>query len=279
MLLRLHDSGDAVKALQRGLNKLGSILLIDGDFGPATRDAVVDARTALGRPGPPEADDGLQQALLARADPFPPLTAAGVTFIARAEVSGPQEYRRLYRRPTWPSAGSGITIGIGYDLQFVSRDQLAADWQNQLPAEAIARLAEAVGRVGSPALLDRVRDVDVPLPGAFSAFIERLLPAFLQQTRSVYPQVDGLPPERRTALVSLVYNRGPGLQDRDPAREDRREMRAIRDLLDAGRTDAVSDQIDAMARLWDPVKVPGLIKRRHDEARLWRASFAALQLD
>ena len=62
MLLRLGDSGEDVRSLQRGLNKLGAILLIDGDFGPGTRNAVIDGRAALKQPGPPEADDAFQQA-------------------------------------------------------------------------------------------------------------------------------------------------------------------------------------------------------------------------
>ena len=46
MLLTVGDSGDAVKALQRGLNKLGSILLVDGGFGPATLVASVSPASA-----------------------------------------------------------------------------------------------------------------------------------------------------------------------------------------------------------------------------------------
>ena len=79
-----------------------------------------------------------------------------------------------------------------------------------------------------------------------------------------------------TALVSLVYNRGTRLADRNPVLQERREMRNIRDLLISGDVDRVHEQLDSMARLWD---VAGLIQRRHDEARLWRAGFAALQLD
>src|SRR5258706_11573664 len=109
MLLRLHASGEPVKSLQRSLNKLGSMLLIDGGFGPVTADAIVDARTSLNRPGPAEADDELQGVLAELPDPFPPLGGPGITFIARAEVSGPQEYRRANRRPSWPSEKSGIT--------------------------------------------------------------------------------------------------------------------------------------------------------------------------
>ncbi len=279
MLLKQGDSGEGVRSLQRGLNKLGSILLIDGSFGPGTRDAVIDGRVALRQPGTPEADDALQQALAALPDPFPSLTSAGVTFIARAEVSGPREYRSKYKNPLWPSAESGITIGMGYDLRFADSDRLNADWSGQLPLDAIARLVEVLGGPGSADRLGRVRDVEVPLLAAVSVFLRRSLPDTLQQTRSIYPQVDDLTPPRRTALASLVYNRGTRLQDSDPARQDRREMRTIRKLLAAARFDEVANQLDAMSRLWDPARLPGLIRRRHDEARLWRSGFAALQLD
>lgn len=279
MRLKQGDSGDAVKTVQRGLNKLGSILLVDGDFGPTTRDAVVDARVVFQQPGPPEADDTLQQALGALPDPFPPLTAAGVTFIARAEVSSPGDYRRRYQRPVWPSAASGITIGIGYDLAFVDEGRLRAEWGDRLPSDAIARLAAVAGARGTSDRLARVRDIDVSLGAAVTVFIRRTLPGFLAQTRSIYPQIDELPPARRTALASLVYNRGTRLADRDRARQDRREMREIQALLDAGHLDAVAEQLDAMARLWDPARLPGLGRRRHSEATLWRSGFAALQLD
>jgi hypothetical protein len=33
------------------------------------------------------------------------------------------------------------------------------------------------------------------------------------------------------------------------------------------------------ATLWDPQQQSGLLKRRRDEATLWRSGFAALQLD
>lgn len=276
MLLRPGDAGEAVKGLQRGLNKLGSILLVDGDFGPATRDAVVDARGSLNLPGPAEADDALQQALAALPDPFPPLGTPGITFIARAEVSGPREYRRRYQNPVWPSAKSGITIGIGYDLQFFEPDQFRADWQAYLPAAAIEALCQVLGTRGSPDRLAQVRGVNIPLPAAMSVFLRRTLPRYLQKTRSIYPQIDTLPPARRTALVSLVYNRGTRLTDSEPLREERREIRTIQALLAADNQDGVAEQFESMVRLWEE---PGLIQRRRDEARLWRAGFAALQLD
>jgi hypothetical protein len=272
MILRLNDHGAPVRSLQRHLNKLGSILLIDGDFGPATRDAVVDARTVLALPGGGDADDDFQAAVAARPDPFPPLRAAGATFIARLEVCGPRQYRLQYRHPEWPGEKSGITIGIGYDLKFVTRPEFEADWAGAVPAGAVDRLACAFGRIGSPQLRQSVVDLDFPLGVAMTVFLERTLPEFLKKTRSIYPQVDTLPPSRAAALVSLVYNRGTDLTG-----DRRREMRAIRDRLAAGDLDSVASEIDAMERHWDPQC--GLVKRRHDEARLWRSGFEALQLD
>ena len=53
-------------------------------------------------------------------------------------------------------------------------------------------------------------------------------------------------------------------------------MREIRALLAENKLEAVADQIDSMRRLWDPQS--GLVRRRHEEATLWRSGFAALQL-
>ena len=282
MALRFRDHGDAVKVLQRGLNRLGALLLIDGDFGPGTRDAVADARVTLNLPGPPDTvDDAFQTAVAQAVDPFPPLTAAGVTFIAREEVSSPALYRRLYRRPIWPGGESGITIGIGYDLRFVDEAGLKADWGAHLPSEMLVALAPVLGKQGSDALLARVRDVvDVPLPAAMRVMMGRSLPDYIARARGPYPQIDALSAARRAALASLVYNRGAALQDSKPLDlQNRREMREIQRLLASGQPDGVADQLDAMVRLWDPAKAAGLIARRHREATLWRAGFAALQLE
>ncbi|MGB7621151.1 MAG: peptidoglycan-binding protein [Terriglobia bacterium] len=274
MLLKPGDKGDAVKDLQRALNKLGSLLLVDGGFGSGTEAAVADARVALGRPGPPQADDDLQNALAGLSDPSPDLTAPGVTFIGRLEVSGPAEYRQRYRHPVWPSATSGITIGIGYDLRFANEAKLRADWGAVLPADTIAPLVPVLNLVGSNELLASVADVDVPLPAAITVFLSQMMPENVGKTRAAYPQLDNLPPARRTALISLVFNRGNDLEG-----DRRREMKQIHELLDTGDLDAVADQFESMKRLWDPVKERGLIERRQQEAILWRDGFAALQLD
>ncbi len=274
MLLKRGATGDPVKGLQRALNKLGALLRVDGDFGPATEAAVADARVSLRRPGPPEADDALLRALAELPEPSTELTAPGVTFIAREEVSSPTEYRRRFKHPVWPSENSGITIGIGYDLKFADDTKLTNDWGKALPSETIARLAQVLGTTGSHDLLARVASVEVPLTAAVAVFLQRMMPEHIGHTRSVYPTLDALCPARRTALISLVFNRGRSLEG-----DRRREMRRIRELLTVNAEDAVAEQIEAMTRLWDPKTERGVIGRRQREATLWRNGFEAFHLE
>jgi hypothetical protein len=273
MMLKRNDKGEPVKALQRNLNRLGCMLLIDGDFGESTEAAVVDARTALGLPDGKVADDPLLDALAKVPEPSVELTAPGVTFIGREEISSPKAYRQKYIHPVWPSANSGITIGIGYDLKFADRAGLDADWGDVLSAGVIERLAGVSGKTGSAALLAQVADIDVPLLGAVKVFLHRMMPEHIGHTRSAYPQLDTLPPHRRTALISLVFNRGS-----DMAGDRRREMKRIQELLEEGSLDPVADQLEAMTRLWDPATEGGVIERRRREARLWRDGFEAVQV-
>jgi hypothetical protein len=275
-VLRPGDGGDHVKNLQRGLNKLGEILLVDGQFGPVTQEAVAAARSALALPGPPVADARLSDALAELPDPFPSCTASGVTFIAREEVISAANYRRHRQAPTWPQPGYGITIGIGYSLLCAATPEVfTSDWGGQLPPATIDRLVPLVGKVGSARLLETVKDLVVPFDVAMHVFATRSLPRSFSATRSAYPQVDALTAARRTALVSLVHTRGSSL----PQTLDHLEMRTIRTLLASGYEDAVASQFDAMTRLWDPFTRPGPVRRRQAEAMLWRSGFPALQLD
>jgi GH24 family phage-related lysozyme (muramidase) len=124
-----------------------------------------------------------------------------------------------------------------------------------------------------------VKDVEIPLPAAVRVFLDHMLPDHIADTRKAYPMLDTLPPHRRTALISLVFNRGSLLDDKpDDPQQRRREMRQILELLDNRDVDAVADQFDSMARLWNPASEGGLIDRRHREATLWRNGFEALRL-
>src|ERR1700722_6409675 len=120
MLLSRGSGGAIVKDLQRGLNRLGSLLIVDGSFGGSTATAIVDARRTLSMPGGPDADDVLQEALGKVPDPSSDLTAPGVTFIARLEIGSSDQYQSRYKFQAWPGSNSGMSIGIGYDLRFAN---------------------------------------------------------------------------------------------------------------------------------------------------------------
>lgn len=275
MLLRQGARGENVKALQRALNKVGELVLVDGGFGAGTAQAVSAARVTLGLPGPAEADDTFQSALQAVPDPFPPITAAGMTFIAREEVSDGTTYRKKFQRPCLPPFPSGVTIGIGYDCRFADRAQLESDWQGVLSSQAVDLLEPALGIPGTLFLCERAAAVNISLGDAMRVFAARSLPKYFELTRRIYPAVadQSLNAAQRTALVSLVYNRGTDLSG-----DRRREMLTIQSLLQNGQLADVPQQFESMTRLWLNV-ANGLVKRRRAEALLWQSGFGALQLD
>jgi GH24 family phage-related lysozyme (muramidase) len=102
-----------------------------------------------------------------------------------------------------------------------------------------------------------------------------MLPEHIRKTRQAHSTRDALPATRRTALISLVFNRGDDLVG-----ERRREMkRAPRELLAEESLDGVADQFEAMTRHWNPATARGVIERRRREALMWRMGFSALQLN
>jgi len=64
-------------------------------------------------------------------------------------------------------------------------------------------------------------------------------------------------------LLSLVFNRGPALEG-----PRRREMKAIKPLVQAGDLRGIAAQIRSMKHLWDIEQLPGLHVRRDREAQL-----------
>jgi hypothetical protein len=254
--------------LQDDLNKLGAMLAYDGDFGAGTELAVREARQAAGLDDGDAADKALRDWLRQR--PWPAqgqLAPASATMIAREEVTDRRRYEVEHCRPSWPEVDSGLTIGVGYDLGYASAAQFAADWRDRLPANALATLAPHVGKKGQAAKmaaeLPDVRALRIPLPEAWDVFVRRSVPRFFGLTQSAFGEIAPLPEPCRAALVSLIYNRGSGLDG------DRRvEMRRIRDLLAADRTGEIPEQFEAMVRLWPDTK--GLRIRRRREAALFR---------
>lgn len=276
-VLRRGDKGEAVRQLQSLLNRVGGMLLADGDFGAGTQRAVRYAQDLAAQAVTGTADALLWPWLDRQPEPFPLLATNGVAMIGREETGGLALYEALSRWPQFPGASSGITIGVGYDLRFNSEADLRALWGPHLPANALDALAREIGKRGSKRRAAELKKmgIEVPFKAAWPVFIEKTLPRYYQETVAIYPSLPRLPSLCRSVLVSIVFNRGASLKG-----GTRTEMRTIQEILaeaDSPGLDQaqrkrvladVEDQILSMRRLW-PVS-SGLQKRRQTEANFWR---------
>lgn len=201
--------------------------------------------------------------------------------IISSEVSGASQYMQRFHRPSWPGGSSGVTIGIGYHLGFVNHSEFSGDWSAYLGREDFRALAGCCGMYAQRArtALREVLRVDIPWQIANRQYEEQVQPRRIGETEAVLRNCDALSPDSLGALVSLVYNRGaagflvPASKDR-PGRF--REMRNIRDLMQAKRFTEVPAQLLAMRRLWQ--RTPGgqgLVLRRELEAQLFSLGLLA----
>ena len=173
----------------------------------------------------------------------------------------------------WPGASSGITIGVGYDLGYVTREQFRKDWGDRLPPDQMARLERCIGIKGKAArnLSSQFRDIRIPKDQAGQVFETATLPKFYNEARKAFPGMENLSPDVQGALTSVVFNRGAAMKG-----DRRREMRQIRAAVgsyqpgsDPTRTqNQIAASLRGMKRLWVGQGVDGLLTRRDNEARL-----------
>lgn len=191
------------------------------------------------------------------------LSPEGMQLILDFEVGGGAPYYNRYlQRPSWPGESSGVTIGVGYDLGYNTRTQIAQDWA-ELPAGVVARLQSCAGITGAAGRLKvpGVRDIVIPWETALKVYQRRTIPRFAVLTARAYPGTAKLHPHIQSAMLSWVFNRGPGItaSGRD------REKRAIRSAIPS-LPRSLPPQFRASKRLW--TTTPGLIRRREAEAKL-----------
>jgi hypothetical protein len=192
------------------------------------------------------------------------VSPAGLKLLLDFEVGGGEKYYdRFLKRPTWPGGESGVTVGIGYDLGYTPRARFAADWHG-LSDEARDRLGATIGVKGLRARerCKQVADIVIPWPMALEVFERATLPFWVAQTRRAFPGCDALPWDAFSALVSLVFNRGPSMVG-----HRRKEMVTVRDAVRDGDLARIAKAIRGMKRLWT-AKQSGLWKRRDAEAGL-----------
>jgi len=275
--LNRGDSGDIVKVLQSQLNKVGAMLLVDGDFGKGTETGVRYAQDIAGQEVNGSANIELWTWVHTQPEPFPLLHTNGVALIAKEETGGLGYYNVVTRWPHFPGSSSGVTIGVGYDLRFNTLDNFTNTWGQSLSDYIINELSNDISKAGSKKRVRELKSmgIEVPFKFAWKVFINETLPRFYDKTINIYPSLPKLPNLCKSVLVSIVYNRGSKLKG-----STRKEMKNIQNILKVADDNSlhkqkirsilmdIEDEIVSMQRLWDPDS--GVYKRRQIEANLWR---------
>lgn len=195
----------------------------------------------------------------------------GLSAIVKFEVSSKAYYVAKLTKAVWPGGQSGPTIGIGYDLGYVSTSQIEDDWAGLVSSYTLAQILRASGKKGRSGKTEATRlrrtRMKVPYDAAKEMFYKKTLPQYAQRTRKAYPGVEDLPPDAQAMLLSLIYNRGASMSG-----SRRKEMLAIKKLVKQEDLSGIAQQIAAMKRLWVNKGLPGLLKRRDKEAILVKRS-------
>lgn len=199
------------------------------------------------------------------------ISKRSIELIIQHEVGGREVYTRKYQKPIWAGGDSGCTIGLGYDLGYVTEKQFFADWKglNLNFLNALKRFCGIKGEVVKTMLRGEVLNVIIPYNMAYDVFVKKSIPKYYAMTKKIYPQLDELNEDTRGALVSMVYNRGAKLDG-----ESRKEMKAIVDLVAKKDYEGIAEEIEKSKRLWENRGLDGLVVRREAEADLVRDSMA-----
>ncbi len=212
---------------------------------------------------------------------------AAFKLIVDYETGGRGFYENVIKsRPIWPKASSGVTIGFGYDLGYVTADEYRSDWAGLIATLQGAQRAALEACVGFHSgkdpeaklqlLVASVRNVVVPWDRSEAIFKAKTLPKFALLTENALPNCDILNGDCFGCLVSLTFNRGASYSN---PKDRYREMRAIKSAMTSRQFAEVPKQLKAMIRIWVGTPVEnGLRRRRNDEADLFLAGLAALPI-
>lgn len=196
-----------------------------------------------------------------------PISLEAVEEIIFEEDESEFYYNKVYQRPEWPGGASGITIGLGYDLGYATKDKVIKDFKGKISDEMLNELLSVVGKTGSSAyyrLANVKSKILIPWNIALDIFLNNDIPQWILTVTHVLDNTTLLSPDCLGALVSLAYNRGASfhmLGDRF------KEMRMIAADMSQKNFKDIPNQFRLMSRLWP--QGSGVHKRRFREAALF----------
>jgi GH24 family phage-related lysozyme (muramidase) len=187
--------------------------------------------------------------------------------ILEYEVGGGKSYYERYlSKPTWPGGASGMTLGIGVDCGYYTKNELAKIF-NFLPNTQLQLVENASGKTGQAGkeYTKYVKDkgIAVTWDQAMQIFNNLTWSKFARLAENTFPGLDQLCDNAYGAIVSLVFNRGTSLSG--PSRS---EMRVIKELVPKKDYKGIAEELRSMKRIWEGKGLDGLIERREAEARL-----------
>jgi len=187
------------------------------------------------------------------------------TSVIQFETGGKNYYEKFLQRMTWPGGQSGITMGIGADLGYMSQQEFDSYFAKYFTLEERKLIEPVIGLKGEQArnILLRVKHIELSWTNASKAFVEWTLPKFWKMANDLWPGLDQLKEEAQIALVSLVFNRGASI-----AGPSRVEMKNIKELVLKKDYKGIAEQIRLMKRLWINKNLDGLLSRREKEANM-----------
>lgn len=210
-----------------------------------------------------------------------PISDRAKKLIIYFEVSSPARYAAEYEGFILPAAESGVTMGIGFDLGYITPERATEELTNYLPAKDIQNAIRACGAKGADAarIIKTLDPIKFPYKDAERHFYEQILPRYAGATEDALLNTKDLSQDSFGALVSLTYNRGPSYTipaARDTGRYT--EMRNIAAHMKKGDFHLIPDEILSMRRIWRGMRnVAGVIRRRELEAELFKAGLQTKQ--
>ena len=185
----------------------------------------------------------------------------------------PSGYTRKFERAVYPGYASGATIGIGYDLGYKTRSEIARDWGPYATPGQLAALQNAVGKkrsaskpyvnaINATGFTSRIDTI------AQQIFMKTTLAKWCRLTSNAFPNVEKLHPHCQGAMVSLCFNRGSGVNGR-------KYMLQKRNAIKSGNLNAVPGIFRNSSSKWAGSSVyTGLKRRRYAEGALFAEGLA-----